>query len=89
MRPLVFYQTFSKCRAGFPQVRAGMTRVLCPVCGAHSSPTTGLTTITYSYKSEGASVRLLHGWKEFILNPYRESPGEKNDMAHPLRLIKV
>ena len=50
---------------------------------------TSITTITYSYKSEEPLVRLLHGWKEFILHPYRESLGEKNDMAHPLRLIKV
>lgn len=55
----------------------------------HPLSPTSVTTITYSYKSEGVSVRLLHGWKEFILNPYRESLVQKNDMAHPLRLIKV
>lgn len=52
------------------------------------SPTT-MITITHSYKSEGFLVRLLHGWKEFILNPFRESLDKKNDIAHPLRLIKV
>lgn len=63
------------------------THALCTV--GQSSSSTSITTITHSYKSEGSLVRLLHGWKEFILNPYRESLGEKNDMAHPLRLIKV
>lgn len=54
-----------------------------------SASTSSTSTTTYSYKSERALVRLLHGWEEFILHPYGEGLGERNDMAHPLRLIKV
>lgn len=66
-----------------------MTQTRTRLYVGHSLSSISITAIAHSYKSAGAIVRLLHGWKEFILNPYRESPREKNDMAHPLRLIKV
>lgn len=81
-------QLRSKLQKLFSEIRPGQT----PVSGlfvGHSLTATSITSTQYSYKSAGALVRLLHGWKEFILHPYRESLREEIDMAHPLRLIKV
>lgn len=82
-------QLRSKLQKLFSEIRPGQTPVSYMQFVGHSLTATSITSTQYSYKSAGALVRLLHGWKEFILHPYRESLREENDMAHPLRLIKV
>lgn len=68
----------------FGKYRAGMTRTETHVLYVGQSPSaSSITAITYSYKSEGALVRLPHGWKEFILNPYRERAWERK-MTWPI-----
>lgn len=91
IRTFLEVQHRSKLQKLFSEIRPGQTPVslVSGLFVGHSLTATSITSTQYSYKSAGALVRLLHGWKEFILHPYRESLREENDMAHPLRLIKV